>query len=148
MVSSGVLSVCEFQWGKGICSPLALESELSSSAAGREKGKCAILRPMGVKRVVREPEIINEKSLMIQEEMHHLLPMSFHPWNLPWEETEKEKPFHLYLVGCQQVAAAPCLTKRLSTSHIICLLPCLSENKAEKKKKVHLRSSSDTAGVA
>lgn len=132
VVNSGVLTGClSVQWGKGIRS----SSGSRVRTEERQKGKCAIVRPMGVKRAMREPEITDQKSLLIREEMHHLLPMSFHPWNLPWEETQKEKPFHLCIVGCQQVAAAPCLTKRLSTSHIICLLPCLSENKAEKKKK-------------
>lgn len=138
LVDSGVLPVCEFQWGKGIWSSPGSRikpEQLCCSKGDREKGKCAVVRPMSVKRAMREPEIMNEKSLLSQEEMHHLPPMSFHPWSLPWEETQKEKPFHLYLVGCQQVTAAPCLTKRLSTSHIICLLPCLPENKTEKKKK-------------
>lgn len=136
LVDSGVLPVCEFQWSKGIWSSpgSGIKTEqLCCRKRDREKEKCAIVRPMGVKRAMKEPEIMNEKSLLIQEEMRHLLPMSFHPWNLPWEATQKEKPFHLYLVGCQQVAAAPCLTKSLPTSCMICLFPCLPENTAAKK---------------
>lgn len=82
LVNSGVLTVCEFQQGKGIWSSpgsTVRTEQLCCRKRQREKRKCAIVRPMGVKRAVRGPETINEKSLLAQEEVHHLLPMSFHP---------------------------------------------------------------------